>query len=104
MKRKKYIYTNKIHPQSAIMATVLGTISLVSLAIVVYLTFRNAGTAQPGYGMTGFLAAIFSMVGFVLGALSLKIKDCFRVFPILGTILNLVSILCLVFIYRLGVG
>lgn len=104
MKRRKYIYTNKKHPTNAIMATILGIISMASLVIVISLTYQSRGRTMAGYGLTGLLAAIFSMVGFVMGALSLKTKDCYRIFPVLGTLINLVTIICLVFLYRLGIS
>ena len=48
------------------MAAILGIISLVSLGIVVYLTYLRDGQAQNGYGVTGLLAAVFSLAGLVL--------------------------------------
>lgn len=93
MKRKKYIYTNKTHPQPAIMATILGIISFVSMAVVIYLAYLNEGQTQGGYGVTGLLALLFSLTGFVLGARCLRMTDCYRFFPVMGVIINLVVIL-----------
>ncbi|MCM1570077.1 MAG: DUF6142 family protein [Roseburia sp.] len=93
MKRRKYIYTNKTHPQKAIMATILGIISFVSMAVVVYLAYLREGQTQAGYGLTGLLATIYSLVGFVLGASSLQNKDCYRIFPVLGITINLAVLL-----------
>lgn len=102
MKRKKYIYTNKTHPQPAIMATILGIISFVSMAVVIYLTYLNEGRTQGGYGVTGLLAMIFSLTGFVLGARCLHMKDCYRLFPALGVIINLVVLLVVGFLVYWG--
>lgn len=104
MRRKKYIYTNKKHPQTAIMSTVLGTISLVSMTIVIYMTYLKNGQTQGGYGLTGLLSALFSIIGFVLGAKSLQIKDSFKLFPVLGTVINVIVLLGLAFILYLGTG
>lgn len=102
MKLRKYIYTNKKHPNVALVSTILGTISLVSMSVVIYMTYANHGVTQGGYGMTGLFSAIFSVVGFVMGAKSLQIKDCFKLFPVLGTLINLVVLIGLVFILYLG--
>lgn len=98
MKRKNYIFTNKKHSQRAIMSTILGIISLVSLTAVVYLTYLAGGEAQNGYGVTGLLATIFSFIGLILGIVTLRDKTYFRLFPWLGVIFNLLALggICLI--------
>lgn len=102
MKRKNYIFTNKKHSDRAIMSTILGVISNGSLGIVIYLTYLNGGNAPLSYGLTGLLAAVFSVIGLILGVLTIQEKDMFKLFPILGVILNLVALGMLVFIVQLG--
>ena len=89
-KRKKYIYTNRKNSNRAIMATILGIISLLSLWIVVFRTYQNRGEATVGYGITGLLATLFSLVGLVLGILTVRDKSYYKLFPVLGIILNFV--------------
>lgn len=74
------------------MATILGIISLASLGIVLFGTYRNAGEAMIGYGFTGVLATIFSVVGLILGIVTVKDKNYYRLFPVLGVILNLAAL------------
>ena len=93
MKKRKYIYTNKKHPTGAIMSVILGIISGVSMIAVVYLTYRAKGETIPGYGLTGLLAVIFSLIGFVLSAKSFQQKEAFRVYSVVGLILNLAVLL-----------
>lgn len=92
MKKRSYIFTNKKHSERAIMSTILGTISIISLIIVIYLTYLQEGTAAGGYGVTGLLATLFSLTGLILGVLTLREKEYFRFFPWLGTILNLIAL------------
>lgn len=89
MARRNYIFTNKKHSQRAIMSTILGTISAISLGIVVYMTYRSGGEAANGYGVTGLLATLFSLVGLILGVLTVRDKKYYRFFPWLGVVLNL---------------
>lgn len=91
-KRKGYIFTNKKHSQRAIMSTILGVISLTALGIAVFLAYRSAGAATTGLGFTGVFALIFSAIGEILGVLTLSDKNYYRLFPVLGTVLNLVSL------------
>lgn len=93
MARKRgYKFTNKRHSQMGIMSLVFGILSLVSLVVVVYLSYQSAGDIPNGYGVTGFLITIFGIVGVTLAALDLRQKDCYKFFPGIGLILNLCSL------------
>ena len=82
------------------MSTILGGISLVSLGIVTYLSYSQGGVMHGGYGVTGVLATIYSLIG--LGILTLREKDIYRIFPVLGTILNVVALGGVSFLLYLG--
>lgn len=84
------------------MATILGTISLVSLMIVVFMTYRGEGEASVGYGFTGLFATVFSMVGLGLGIVTFRNKNYYRLFPVMGTVLNLAVLGGISFILYLG--
>lgn len=84
------------------MSTILGIISIVSLVIVIYKTYQSGGEALAGYGMTGLLAAVFSLIGLILGVLSIRDKQCYRLFPWLGAGLNLLVLGGLGFILYWG--
>lgn len=102
MKKRKYIYTNKKHSQRAIMSVILGIISLISLGVVVYLTYRAGGKAASGYGVTGLLATLFSFVGLILGILTVREKNYYRLAPWLGLAVNLLSLASISLILYLG--
>ena len=98
--RKGFIFTNRKHSDKAIMGSILGMISLISLVIVIFLSYRQQGETPAGYGITGLLAAIFSMVGSVLGALTVRDKNIYAFFPWMAMILNgLVLVLLGVLLY-----
>lgn len=84
------------------MSTILGVISNGSIAAVLYLAYLKDGEVPMSYGLTGLLAAIFSVVGLVLGVLAIQEKEVFKLFPVLGILLNLVALLLLMFIVQLG--
>lgn len=102
-KRKSYIFTNKKNSDRAVMSVILGVISLASMGAAVYLTYRSAGEAMTGYGFTGLLATIFSLIGLVLGILTAKDKNYYRFFPVLGIILNVIVLAGISLILYAGV-
>ncbi|MCM1097782.1 MAG: DUF6142 family protein [Ruminococcus flavefaciens] len=90
--KRKYIYTDKRHSNRAVMSTILGILSNVSLAVVIYLSFQKSGEIPAGYGFTGLFAVIFSLIGLVLGVVTVKDKAYYRIFPCLGILLNLTAL------------
>lgn len=91
-KRKGYIFTNKRHSHRAVMSVALGAISLVSLGIVIFLAYRSGGEAAVKFGFTGLLALLFSFVGLFLGVLTFSDKTYYRLFPVLGILLNFAAL------------
>ncbi len=102
MARRNYIFTNKRHSQRAIMSTILGIISTASLGIVVYLTYLEKGQATVGYGVTGLLATIFSIAGLMLGVMTVRVKEYYRLFPWMGIMLNLIALGSISFMLYFG--
>lgn len=103
MAGRNYKFTNKKHPAKAICSLMLGIVSLLGICAVIYLSFAQQGATKPGYGLTGLLALIFSLTGFVLALLSFRDRDCFYAFSWAGVILNVLVLLGVGFIFSLGV-
>lgn len=74
------------------MSAILGVISMVSLATVVFLAYRLEGNAPAGYGVTGILVTVFSLIGLLLGVVTVREKDRYHFFPWLGIGLNLLAL------------
>ena len=100
--RDRYMFTDNRHPEKGVMSTILGCISVGALACAVVFTYRDGGEAQLRYAAAALVAAIFSVIGFVLGIMSRFERDIFKLFPNLGIILNLLSIIFVVFLLVLG--
>lgn len=97
-----YIFTNKRHSQKAIMSTILGVISTASMVVVIYLSFLLQGQTPISYGLTGLLALLMAVVGEVLGVMTVFERDRFKLFPIIGIVLNLVAIFIVGFVFYMG--
>ena len=91
-RRRSYKFTNRIHPKRAIMGTILGIISLVSLCVVIYMSYANGGTNPGSAGMTGILITLFSITGLILGIITTIERDRYPLFPVLAIILNIIAL------------
>lgn len=85
-----YIFTAKTHTEKGIMSTILGIISLLSVAAAIYLSYKSKGVSAPQYGAAVFLVTVFSLAGLVLGILSRMERDRYYLFSYLGIGLNTV--------------
>lgn len=89
-KKNSYMFTNKQHTQKGIMSTILGVISLATLAYAVVMSYLRAGDIPRQYGAAAMLVMIFAFVGIVLGAVSKTERDKFYLFSYLGIVLNVI--------------
>jgi len=87
----------------AVMATVLGILSWVTILTAIHLTYQNGGQSTLRFGAAGLLSFLFGAAGLVLAVLSRMEKDKYYLFSYLGIGFN-VSYLCLMaFILYAGV-
>lgn len=92
-KKQAFIFTNKRHSDRAIMSTILGVISCMSLAAVVYLSYVQDGNAPISYGLTGLLATLFALMGLIMGIFTALEKDMYKLFPGLGILFNVLALI-----------
>lgn len=97
------MFTDNRHPEKGVMSAILGCISVGTLAASVYFTYRDGGQARMNYAAAALLAAIFSVVGFVLGIISRFERDIFKLFPNIGIALNLLAIAFVILVLVMGV-
>lgn len=102
MFKKGYIFTNKDHPKKGIMASILGILSIVTYVTAIYMSYRRGGESSARYGAAGVLATVFMFAGMVLALWSAVEKDRFKLFPVLGIILNGAAFLILSLILYAG--
>ncbi len=79
-KRRGFIFTNKKHSDRAVMGSALGIISLAGLVAMVLLSYQKQGEIHAGYGVAGFLALVFAVIGLILGIRSFQERDTFPIF------------------------
>lgn len=91
LKSKGFIFTNKKHTERGIMSTILGILSIITLGTAIYLSYLNGGTANARYASAALLAVIFMIIGIILGLWSSTEKEKFRLFTVIGIIVNVLA-------------
>ena len=100
--KKGYIFTDKDHPKKGIMSFILGILSIVTYVTAIYLSYLGGGESSERYGAAGVLASVFMLVGISLGIWSCMEKDRFKLFPVLGIVLNVIAFFILSLILYAG--
>lgn len=92
MKKNSYMFTNKEHTQKGIMSTILGVISLATLAYAVVMSYFREGQVPMQYGAAVMLVMFFAFVGIALGVVSKTERDKFYLFTYIGIVLNVLAL------------
>lgn len=101
-RKNSFMFTNKEHTQKGIMATILGVISLATLAYMVIMSYLTAGDVPRQYGAAALLSMIFAFVGILLGVVSKSERDKFYFFSYMGIGLNVLVLAVLSVILYAG--
>ncbi len=91
-KKNSYMFTNREHSRKGIMSTILGTISLATLAYAVVMSYLKAGDVPVQYGAAALLVMLFAFAGIVLGLLARTERDKFYLFSYIGIALNVLAL------------
>ncbi len=95
-------FTVKETKLSTIFGAALGILSVVTILLLLYLTFLRGGEAKLSYGLAGILISVFSVTGLILSILC--INDHYQPHTLgwLGLITNGVAALAMAGILYLG--
>ena len=102
--RKGYIFTDRKISHRAVMAVILGVISLISLGILVFQTYEAAGEVSVKHGFIGLFSGIYSLIGLILGIVTVWEKNYYKFFPVLGIVLNMTALVGVGLILYMGVN
>lgn len=96
-KKRMYSFEEKKNSENGIVSTIMGVIALVLLLVAIYSSYYMRGSAGLYAGAFGACGLLFSLVGFIVGLLSLSEKNVTYKYPKIG------SLLCgIVFVIWLG--
>ncbi len=86
--KRRVLFTTRKHPLPAVFSAVLGLITALSLAYAIVCSFLLGGDIPGRFGAAGAFCTLFSLAGIVIALYELRQPDVFKLFPVLGLILN----------------
>lgn len=93
-KKKSFMFTTRHYSFMSIMGIVLGIISVIFGAAMVFQSYRNEGNVDAGFGSTGLFSALLGVIGIVCGIKSLGERDTYIAPAIAAIAINGLMILC----------
>ena len=101
-KKRSYMFTNKTHPVEAILAVILGIVIFVTICVLSFYSSQSGGNGPIFLGIVSFWVMLLALAAFVVSLLSMRKKDVFHLFPVLGSVINGVLFLGLFLLYMVG--
>lgn len=101
-KKKRKIYTDKKHAVKGIIATVLALVALIVFGAIIYISFINGGEADMWIGSLALISILLGVVGLILGLMSFRTENSYKLFAQIGSFLNVFVLLIWGLIYMIG--
>lgn len=101
-KKGSYMFTNKKHPLEAVLACIIAIAIVITIGILSYFSSKTGGNGPLLYGIISFWVMWLALANFVISLFSLRKKEIFYLFPILGTVLNGLLFFGLFMLYMIG--
>ncbi|MDO4523635.1 MAG: DUF6142 family protein [Eubacteriales bacterium] len=102
-KKMMYSFAEKKNSVNGIISTIMGTVSLVLLLVIVYISYYERGEAGIYAGTFGISGFLFALCGFGVGILSFSEKNIKYRYPKIGSILSGVMLVIWLGLYLIGV-
>lgn len=101
-RKKRKIYTDKKHAVKGIIATGMAALAFVLFGVIVFLSYKQRGQAQMWIGSVALFSILLSLVGLILGLMSFKGEDNYKLFSQLGSFCNVFVLVLWAMIYLIG--
>lgn len=101
-KKKRKIYTDKKHAVKGIVATFLAVAALILFAVIIYISFKHGGEADMWIGSLALISILLGVVGLILGLMSFRNENSYKLFAQIGSFLNVFVLLIWGLIYMIG--
>ncbi len=101
-RKKRKIYTDKKHALKGMIATVMAVMAFLLFAVIIFLSYKQRGQAKIWIGSMALFSILLSFVGFILGLMSFKGEDNYKLFSQLGSFLNVFVLVLWAMIYLIG--
>lgn len=102
-KKMMYSFAEKKNSVNGIIATIMGTVSLVFLLAMIYASYYMRGEAGIYAGAFGVSGIIFALAGFILGIYSFSEKNIKYKYPKIGSVLSGIVFVIWLALYLIGI-
>ena len=99
-----FIFTKRTQSERGILSFTLAVLSFATGLLAIYKSFKGMGQVSTRLGATGVVATLFGLIGLILGIVSMREADTFKIFPLLGLVISLLSLIVWGFIIYVGMG
>lgn len=99
-----FIFTKRTQSERGVLSFTLAVLSFVTGIMAIYKAFKNMGEVSSRLGATGVVAMLFAAMGLIMGIVSMREPDTFKIFPLLGLIFSVLSLVVWGFILYVGIG
>lgn len=91
-RKKRYKFTEKKHSKRGIAAVVIATISIVVFLVYIMMSYRSQSGISLYMASGGVLAMVASVFNLILVINGMREENSFQLFPRLGLLLTIVSL------------
>ncbi len=97
-----YKFTEKTHSVRGAVGVALATLSILSGAAMVVISFLSKGNGTVYLGSGGILCLLVSVIAFVLAIRSIREEDTYKGIPTMAMILGTIALLGWLLVYAMG--
>lgn len=102
--KRGFIFTQRTQSERGVFSTTLSGVAVITGILSIYKSYKMAGDISQNQGAVGLVSVIFAFVGLIFSIISLKEPDTFKLFPVIGFILSVVSLIIWGLVIYLGIG
>lgn len=97
-----YKFSNKHHSGKGILSLAFGVGACIMLVALIVIASKMHGKGSIYLGSSGLVSMMFSLIGFVIGVIGFFDSDCYKLFPRIGVIFNMVMLMVWASIFMIG--
>lgn len=95
-------FSGRNHSKLGIVSTIIGAVDVIGLIAISIFSSTSHGKGGTIVGIVGLLLFVIAAAGFAISYKSLKEKDIYYRFPVIGSTINGLMLMLLLIIYLLG--
>ena len=87
-KKKSFMFTTRHYSFMSIMGIVLALVCILAVASMVFISYRNAGKVDIGFGGVGLFSVFLNIIGIICAVISLGERDVYLSPGIVAIVIN----------------